>query len=278
MKKIQMKTSEQFHNSVVSSLDRIRSEGNTIMNKNIYVRVSAMAATMIFIIAVALFGADATGMVDLDGTFKSIFNIENDSKQQEIAQHISSNITPEATSNGVTVKVVQSVNDVNYGVILLELTSIENNLHPEMLPRGMNIKIDDARINYSSGIPSFIEPKSIEEEKALFTDDVSKNETAKPNIDEITAEFNNKYINKTYILVSLNSDKPILGKDINLYLDSLVVIPNEERSSEKEQILNLDISLNWKLSDTLKTRTVKLDKEVNGIKLDSVTLSPISYT
>ena len=72
MNKINIKTSDEFHNSVKSTLDNIMNEQN-VYPANSLKKSMSIAASIVLLIVISLFTASAAGLINLDKTQTPVF-------------------------------------------------------------------------------------------------------------------------------------------------------------------------------------------------------------
>lgn len=154
MNKINIKTSDEFHNSVKSTLDNIMNEQN-VYPANSLKKSMSIAASIVLLIVISLFTASAAGLINLDKAFTKLMGIENEPNIQKLASEMSTYELPAPviSGNGYTLHLIHSVNDAYSGIAMFELSGNENNLNNEVTIPNIVVKVDGKEID-AYAIPS----------------------------------------------------------------------------------------------------------------------------
>lgn len=284
------KVSKEFHACVEDSLSAVTSGENKRSGRGKFKHITAVAASIAIVAIVTVFTAHAAGVINLNNNFKKLFGMEEDDKAQELMSQLVSYPDAQCVSNGITAKVIQSVNDKRNGMAMLEFTTDSNIFNPEMYPQFVEITVDGVAIDHG-GTPAFHDhwqerkKMTVEESKYEFDhiDEIIANEpqVSQEEILKIAAEsrdnYNKNFTNKYYLNIYFEADHDINGKTINVSIKNFNGYKNWTSPTQlTEIIVNGEFNFSWQLVDNTKSRTVELNKEINGIKVKKVVLTPFS--
>lgn len=282
------KVSKQFHACVEDSLAAVTS-GEDRKRSRRFKHITAVAASIAIVAIVTVFTAHAAGVINLNNNFKKLFGMEEDDKAQELMSQLVSYTDAQCVSNGITAKVIQSVNDKRNGMAMLEFTTDSNIFNPEMYPQFVEVTIDG--VNIGSGVPAFHDhwqerkKMTVEESKYEFDhiDEIIANEPQvsekelKKMLKESMDNYNKSFTNKYYYNIYFDTDHDINGKTINVKIKNFYGYKNWHSTEQHMDILaEGEFDLSWQLINDTKSRTVELNKEINGIKVKKVVFTPLS--
>lgn len=272
------KVSKQFHACVEDSLAAVTS-GDDRKRSRRFKHITAVAASIAIVAIVTVFSAHAAGVINLDQSFQKIFGLEGRDEEQKYAQSLLSAPEKNIVPGDISAKMLQCINDEHTAVIMLEFEADKEIFNPTIHPDKYEFKIGDEIIEgyqYSHTSSSSIVNKkqSIEEGKAEYDKRMSDQLNGIYEDDSAAEEQFKKYYstfsNKAELMLTLESEKNILGKDIS------ISIKNLKGSGEESKDINIecDINFSWKLSSEAKTRTIKTDKVIDGIPFKEIILTP----
>lgn len=289
----EFKITKSFHESFESTLNTIEQKQEKKPMKFIY-KAAAVAASFAVIGVAAVFTADATGIISLNSAFEKFMGIESSDRSKEIIQQLSNpESIPEVTADGITAKVVQSVNDDYAGNIMVELTAGKKILNPNMCPE-TRLSIPGAQLG---AVTSFVvpeedyhKPQTMEEYAAKMKQQndmhMSEKEQAyynsKEYIDKINKEYIDKYnssfTDKIYLLINFQSEGNVSGKKINLTINGLSgYTGGKQYKGEDERVIDTVWNISYTASSSAPSKTYTLNQEINGIHVKDVTISPVSF-
>lgn len=271
------KISDEFHNKFEESLDMILKTQDKTKKKRRLRKISTIAASLIMVALITVFTANATGMINLDATFKKMFGIENDERSQKLVEQFGSAPLSESTTGDVKARVLQCVNDDKTAFIMLEFEAKDNIFNPTAKPVEFNFKIGDEIIDgyaYTMlHMPDF-QRQTIEQAKAMWESidngSYDSNDQAMEKAREQEKVFSNKHI----LMLTLESRQSMLGKPISLFISQLEGFKIDENgvNSNKYKV-DCNIKLDWVLAKQQKSRTIQINKEYNGAAFADITLT-----
>lgn len=290
----EFKMTKSFHESFENALNTIEQKQEKKPMKFIY-KVAAVAASFAVIGVAAVFTADATGIININSAFEKFMGIESNDRSKEIIQQLS-NPEPiaEVTSDGITAKVVQSVNDDYAGNIMVELTAVEKILNPNMCPEtGLSIPGAQLRAVSSFVVPEedYHKPETMEEfaekmknegnppqlsaeEQAYYNSQEYIDKTNKEYIDK----YNSSFTDKIYLFINFQSEGNISGKKIDLTINGLTgYTGGEEYINFESKAIDTVWNISYTAASAAPSKTYTLNQEINGIQVKDVTISPVSF-
>lgn len=283
------KVTKEFHACVEDSLAAVTSGEDKRSGRGKFKHITAVAASIAIVAIVTVFTAHAAGVINLNNNFKKLFGMEEDNKAQELVSQLVSYPDAQCVSNGITAKVIQSVNDKRNGMAMLEFTTDSNIFNPEMYPQFVEITVDGVAIG--SGSPAFHDhwqerkKKTVEESKyeSDHIDEIIANEPQvsekelKKMLKESMDNYNKSFTNKYYYNIYFDADQDINGKTINVKIKNFYGYKNWYSTEAPTDILaEGEFHLSWQLINDTRSRTIELNKEINGIKVKKVILTPFS--
>lgn len=269
------KVPEGFHNRVEETLNQISQEktSRNFSKKALCVLIAAI------VLALGGITAIASGLFTWDDKMIELFGADKEQQQKLIEKGVTQKENVFAIDNGLTIKLVQTLQDKKYMYILLEVTAPQNiKLSGDNLFEDMGIDLSGGRISCSGGFIAGSD--SSVSNKGYFQYWINKKSHTDMNNTDINLHFKNLQYNtgklnmKTILEGEWNLSWKSVFKDSTQYFDL-----NKRFNLSGYDVLVKKVELS-PLSMTIyfDGKDLKSMEKAEGVKLDKLDmLEPINF-